>query len=80
MSAVCRGWRIGYLAYHIQALGSDLPSLAEQLLKVQDTTIICPPQLSQHVALAALSEEGTTYVKQQIRDLEGEKDEDHQGG
>ena len=75
ISSLCRGWRVGYLAYHNQALGTggaDLPSLADQLLKVQDTTIICPPQLSQHVALAALSQEGTEYVEKQIRGLEGE--------
>ena len=40
--------------------------------QVQDTTIICPPQLSQHVALAALSKEGSQYVAQQIAGLEGE--------
>jgi len=37
-------------------------------LQVQDTIPICPSQLSQHVALAAL-EEGGSYIQQQIADL-----------
>ena len=42
--------------------------------QVQDTTIICAPQLSQHLALAALSEEGSAYVKDQIAGLAGVKE------
>ncbi|GAX73280.1 hypothetical protein CEUSTIGMA_g734.t1 [Chlamydomonas eustigma] len=64
------GWRIGYLAYHSQA---EQSALADQLLKVQDTTIICPPQLSQYVALAALQPDGQLYMMDQIRGLEGNR-------
>jgi aspartate/methionine/tyrosine aminotransferase len=40
------GWRVGYAAVPRQLLAS--------LAKVQDTVLICPPQLSQRAALAAL--------------------------
>ena len=55
------GWRVGYIAY------PDLqhPHLEAQLTKVQDTIPICPPQLSQHVALAAL-QAGRRWVQQQV--------------
>ena len=40
-------WRVGYMV---------LPEhLAEAVRKIQDTNLICPPVVSQHVALAALS-------------------------
>ncbi len=37
------GWRIGYMSYP--------PELHDGLLKVQDTTVICPSRVSQKVAL-----------------------------
>ncbi|KAG1677998.1 hypothetical protein FOA52_000793 [Chlamydomonas sp. UWO 241] len=67
------GWRVGYLAYSSAPGEGGAPSLADQLLKVQDTTVICPTQLSQHVALAALGAEGAAYVKEQIEGLEGNR-------
>lgn len=53
------GWRVGYIAY------KDLCGLGEQLLKVQDTIPICPPQLSQYVALGSL-QAGRPWVQQQL--------------
>ena len=61
------GWRTGYLAYKD---GSG--ELSRQLQKVQDTIPICPPQLSQHVALHAL-EEGRSWVKDRLRTLLGNR-------
>ncbi len=56
------GWRVGYLAY------MDLHGLGDQLLKVQDTIPICPPQLSQHVALGAV-EAGRSWVDTQVETI-----------
>ena len=39
------GWRVGYVAFP--------PELALQLLKAQDTIVICPAVMSQKVALGA---------------------------
>lgn len=75
------GWRVGYLGFRPDATfpapssgfsSASVPtsSLADELLKVQDTTIICPPQLSQHLALAALQPEGQEYVERQIKGLQ----------
>ncbi|CAL8463420.1 g2954 [Coccomyxa elongata] len=61
------GWRIGYLAY------MDLHGLGDQLLKVQDTIPICPPQLSQYVALGAV-EAGRSWVDTQIETIIANKD------
>lgn len=41
-------------------------------MQVQDTIPICPSQLSQHMALAAL-QQGGSYVEQQIAGLEGNR-------
>jgi aspartate/methionine/tyrosine aminotransferase len=40
------GWRVGYIAYPAAPGGGD-GFLGAQLLKVQDTIPVCPPQLSQ---------------------------------
>ena len=60
------GWRTGYIAYR------DKHGLAEQLRKVQDTIPICPPQLSQHVALQA-TREGRPWVQRQLESLLGNR-------
>eukprot|EP00878_Enallax_costatus_P016901 GHUV01017742.1.p1 GENE.GHUV01017742.1~~GHUV01017742.1.p1 ORF type:complete len:450 (+),score=122.28 GHUV01017742.1:1027-2376(+) len=65
------GWRVGYIAYPGQQLlqdGGFDGDLHAELLKVQDTIAICPSQLSQHIALAAL-QEGDSYLQQQIQGL-----------
>lgn len=41
------GWRVGYAAVPRQLMGA--------LAKVQDTVLICPPQIAQRAALAALA-------------------------
>lgn len=56
------GWRMGYIAY------MDTHGLADQLLKVQDTIPICPSQLSQYVALAAVKA-GRSWVDTQINTI-----------
>ncbi|KAF6259878.1 pyridoxal phosphate-dependent transferase [Scenedesmus sp. NREL 46B-D3] len=65
------GWRVGYIAYPgkqlLQQAGADV-SLQEQLLKMQDTIAICPSQLSQHLALAAL-QQGGNHVRDAIAAL-----------
>lgn len=71
------GWRVGYIAYPDRPTGGS-PSrasldLGAQLLKVQDTIPICPPQLSQYVALEALIS-GEDYVRDHIRALKGNRD------
>ena len=38
------GWRVGYIAY--PSTNGQEGELGMQLLKVQDTIPICPPQLS----------------------------------
>lgn len=63
------GWRVGYMAYP-DVDGRD--SLGAQITKVQDTIPICAPQLSQHVALAAL-QHGDAYVAQQVASLAGNR-------
>ncbi|KAK9839419.1 hypothetical protein WJX81_001094 [Elliptochloris bilobata] len=60
------GWRVGYIAYQGAALG-------EQLLKVQDTIPICPPQLSQHLALGAVSA-GRPWVAERVSDIAGNRE------
>ncbi|WIA22882.1 hypothetical protein OEZ86_009823 [Tetradesmus obliquus] len=66
------GWRVGYIAYPGQQLlqqgGLEQHNLGEQLLKVQDTIIVCAPQMSQQLALAAL-QEGEDQVQQGIAGL-----------
>lgn len=51
------GWRIGYMAYPEQ--------LADAMLKVQDTILICPPIISQIAAVAAM-EVGPAYCRQYL--------------
>ena len=52
-TAVCQaygmmGWRVGYIAYPgAPGGGGGDGFLGAQLLKVQDTIPVCPPQLSQ---------------------------------
>ena len=60
------GWRVGYLAYQ------DRGGLGEQLAKVQDTIPICPPQLSQYVALGALRA-GRPWVASQLVSIMGNR-------
>lgn len=60
------GWRVGYIAYPGAARRG--PELASQLLKVQDTIPICPPQLSQLVALVAL-EAGRPWVEDRLHTI-----------
>eukprot|EP00899_Mesostigma_viride_P007278 jgi/Mesvir1/16551/Mv10092-RA.1 len=58
------GWRVGYIAY-----SSSYPGLGEQLLKTQDTIAICPPVLSQKMALAALQGVGAGWVRDLVASL-----------
>jgi len=53
-------WRIGYMA---------IPAaLFEAVNKIQDTILICPPAVSQRVALAALGV-GSAYCRDKVREL-----------
>ncbi|KAJ9522315.1 hypothetical protein QJQ45_008209 [Haematococcus lacustris] len=63
------GWRVGYLALPDPQGDGDL---LHQLLKIQDTIPICATQLSQQLALEALTS-GQGYVQDQIRGLEGNR-------
>ena len=58
------GWRVGYLAYP--------PPLAPEMLKAQDTIIICPSILSQRLALAAM-EPGRCWVLERVAGLAEQK-------
>lgn len=60
------GWRVGYLAFTDSQPGGW--SLENELLKAQDSIPICPPVLSQQVALAALESAGCCWVRQNIAD------------
>ncbi|KIZ00843.1 hypothetical protein MNEG_7123 [Monoraphidium neglectum] len=60
------GYRVGYIAWPLGP-GADA-LLGQELLKVQDTIPICPPTLSQHVALAAL-QLGGSYVAANVAAL-----------
>ncbi len=53
-------WRIGWMVYpaHLEAA----------LRKIQDTLLICPPVISQYVAVGAL-QAGAAYVREKLRDL-----------
>jgi len=62
------GWRIGYIATPAGASG-----LMDQLNKVQDTIIICPPVLSQRVALACIEGGGKEWVKEKVAGLEANR-------
>ena len=54
------GWRIGYMVYPER--------LAEAIMKVQDTVLVCPPVISQIAAVAAM-EVGPAYCRQHLRAL-----------
>jgi aspartate/methionine/tyrosine aminotransferase len=55
-------WRIGYMV---------IPeSLWEAVNKIQDTLLVCPPVVSQHVAMAALRV-GRSYCAGQVERLDG---------
>ncbi|MCP9835186.1 aminotransferase class I/II-fold pyridoxal phosphate-dependent enzyme [Cyanobium sp. Aljojuca 7A6] len=54
------GWRVGYAAVPRQLMGA--------LAKVQDTVLICPPQVSQRAALAAL-EAGPAWCRPHVEAL-----------
>jgi aspartate/methionine/tyrosine aminotransferase len=54
------GWRVGYAAVPRQLMGA--------LAKVQDTVLICPPQVSQRAALAAL-EAGVPWCRPHVEAL-----------
>lgn len=58
------GWRVGYLAYS--------PPLGAELLKAQDTIVICPSTLSQRLALAAM-EPGRGWVEERVNGLHEQK-------
>ena len=70
------GWRVGYIAFPEAGAGGELGAA---LLKVQDTVPICPTQLSQHVALAAL-EAGPAWVAEQVDGLAGNRCGAGEGG
>lgn len=53
-------WRIGYMVFP--------EALLPDLLKVQDTQLICPPQITQLAAIGAL-QTGSAYCRQQLRAL-----------
>jgi aspartate/methionine/tyrosine aminotransferase len=54
------GWRMGYLVFHER--------FTDSLMKVQDTIVICPSQLSQEAALGAL-EAGTGWIEDRVKTL-----------
>ncbi|EGD72718.1 hypothetical protein PTSG_04446 [Salpingoeca rosetta] len=56
------GWRVGYIAWQNDAL-------TPQLMKVQDTVVICPARLSQVVALGAVAA-GHEWCAERIRKLD----------
>merc|ERR1740124_1924436 len=58
------GWRVGYLAFP--------PELSLQLLKCQDTIVICPAVMSQKVALGAL-QPGRAWVDERVAALAEQK-------
>lgn len=53
-------WRIGYMVIPEHLLNA--------VKKVQDTILICPPVISQYVALEALKV-GVSYCKEQLKDI-----------
>ena len=59
------GWRIGYMVYPDR--------LADAIMKVQDTILVCPPVISQIAAIAAM-EVGPAYCRQHVRALAGVRD------
>jgi aspartate/methionine/tyrosine aminotransferase len=59
------GWRIGYMVYPT--------ALADAVMKVQDTVLVCPPVISQIAAVAAM-EVGPAYCRQHLRALADVRD------
>ncbi|XAR69334.1 hypothetical protein NMG60_11000875 [Bertholletia excelsa] len=57
------GWRVGYIAYSVEAEG-----LRTQLLKAQDNVAICTSMISQHAALRCLKA-GREWVTSQVKTL-----------
>ncbi len=53
-------WRIGYMVIPARLFSS--------INKIQDTILICPPLVSQHVAVAALKV-GSTYCRRKVDEL-----------
>jgi aspartate/methionine/tyrosine aminotransferase len=51
------GWRIGYMVYP--------EALADAVMKVQDTVLVCPPVVSQVAAIAAM-QVGPAYCRQYL--------------
>eukprot|EP01012_Entosiphon_sulcatum_P007131 TRINITY_DN13553_c0_g1_i1.p1 TRINITY_DN13553_c0_g1~~TRINITY_DN13553_c0_g1_i1.p1 ORF type:complete len:421 (-),score=50.73 TRINITY_DN13553_c0_g1_i1:6-1268(-) len=58
------GWRIGYIAYP-----RAHPTLAADMLKVQDTVVICPSRIGQRLALSALRQAGRSWVANHVQNL-----------
>jgi aspartate/methionine/tyrosine aminotransferase len=54
------GWRIGYMVYPV--------ALADAIMKVQDTVLVCPPVISQIAAIAAM-EVGPAYCRHHLHAL-----------
>ena len=54
------GWRIGYMVYP--------EALADAVMKVQDTVLVCPPVISQIAAVAAM-EVGPAYCRHHVHAL-----------
>src|SRR5262252_733677 len=54
------GWRIGYMAFPAP--------LADAIMKVQDTVLVCPPVISQIAAVAAMGV-GPAYCRRQLTAL-----------
>jgi aspartate/methionine/tyrosine aminotransferase len=59
------GWRIGYMVYPT--------AIADAVMKVQDTVLVCPPVISQIAAVAAM-EVGPAYCRQHLRALADVRD------
>lgn len=55
------GYRLGYFAYP--------PDLELELLKVQDTAVVCAAHLSQLMGLAALEQAGSNWVAEKVGSL-----------
>lgn len=60
------GWRVGYIAY---PKFDGNPHLESQIIKIQDSVVICASQIGQQLALECLSL-GKEWVFDQVRSLE----------
>jgi aspartate/methionine/tyrosine aminotransferase len=54
------GWRLGYMVFPLR--------LTDAIAKVQDTVLVCPPVISQVMALAAMAV-GRSYCRRHLRGL-----------